>query len=323
MPPIHALLFPLSIFYSTLLAVLFSVAYVGSLYVAKIARLRFGGTHDIRSSVQPGSRDDPAIIRDRLTAATMSTVFSCSIVYVLVTQSTAPSPQFDRWLAMTLTILGVRGSGSTLAYFQTPVLFLGPVFASYLGSALPFQRNYSLDHNFYKVFWSWIGFRNYLWGPLTEEIVFRACVLSVYAMGGASRVKMIVFAPLVFGLAHVHHAWDVYNRLGRTRAAIRHATLSALFQTAYTTLFGAHTSFLFLRTSSLGPPLTAHIFCNIMGVPQIGAELRRFPAHKTSIIAVYIIGIVLFLGTLRPWTAVKDSLYWHAPEDFWRLAMHS
>ncbi|KAJ7203337.1 hypothetical protein GGX14DRAFT_570216 [Mycena pura] len=230
----------------------------------------------------------------------MSTVFSCSIVYVLVTQLTAPSPQFDRWLAMTLTILGVRGSGITLSYFQTPVLFLGQLFASYLG-ILKLDRIQKLS---------------------MEEIVFRACVLSVYAMGGASRVKMIVFAPLVFGLAHVHHAWDMYNRLGRTRAAILHATLLALFQTAYTTLFGAHTSFLFLRTSSplAGPPFTAHIFCNIMGVPQIGAELRRFPAHKTSII---MIGIVLFFSILRAWTAVKDILYWHAPEHFWRVAMHS
>lgn len=37
-------------------------------------------------------------------------------------------------------------------------------------------------------------------GPLTEEIVFRACVLSVYAMASATRWKMITFAPLVFEL---------------------------------------------------------------------------------------------------------------------------
>jgi hypothetical protein len=30
--------------------------------------------------------------------------------------------------------------------------------------------------------------------------VFRACVLAVYALGGAARWKMISFAPLVFGL---------------------------------------------------------------------------------------------------------------------------
>jgi prenyl protein peptidase len=53
-----------------------------------------------------------------------------------------------------------------------------------------------------------------------------------------------------------------------------------VFQTAYTTLFGAYTSYLFLRTSSKVPPLTAHVFCNTMGFPQLQTEMRRFPTQK-------------------------------------------
>ncbi|KAJ7117970.1 hypothetical protein C8R43DRAFT_1036556 [Mycena crocata] len=263
MPPISLPLYPLSILSAHLLALSFSSSYVGSIYAAKNARIRFTSTPDARQTVQAGSRDDPAVIRARLTVVTFASAFSCAVLYLLVARSTQPSTSpFTR----TLDVLGVRWPASVLSCLQTPLLFL-------------------------------------------EEIVFRACVLSVYNMAGATRWKMIAFAPLVFGLAHVHHAWETYNRFGRTQAALKRAVLSTLFQTLYTTAFGAHTSFLFLRTSSLLPPLTAHVWCNMMGVPQLGSEIRRFPARKTAIQSVYALGILLFAGTLAPWTR-RASLYW-------------
>ncbi|KAF7357219.1 hypothetical protein MSAN_01316800 [Mycena sanguinolenta] len=322
MPPIQAPMYPLSMLSSHLLALLFGSSYVGSLYVAQNARLRFSTrTPDTQQRrYMPGSRDDPAVIRARLTAVTIATLFNCAVLYALITRSTAPS--FDS-SASILAILGVRWPRSILSCLQTPVLFLGPLYGSYLAGTLPGQSQYSLQHDFLGMFTTWVGFRNYVWGPLTEEIVFRAYVLAVYAMGGAARWKMIAFAPLVFGLAHVHHAWGTYNRLGRTKDALRRAALSTVFQTAYTTLFGAHTSYLFLRTSSLIPPITAHVFCNIMGIPQIQSEMRQFPAQKRTIIAVYITGIALFSYTLVPWTETPGSLYWRAPDAFWRAAMQA
>lgn len=147
--------------------------------------------------------------------------------------------------------------------------------------------------------------------------MFRACVLAVYNLSGASRVKMIMLAPLSFGAgtspasssiaisriahllpAHLHHAWDTFNRYGRTPAAAKRALLMActrpsfylakhnaltphpVFQLSYTTLFGSFASYLFLRTGSIWPPITAHIFCNIMGIPQLGYEVSKFPQQK-------------------------------------------
>ncbi|KAJ6466869.1 hypothetical protein C8R45DRAFT_1020364 [Mycena sanguinolenta] len=318
MPPIQTPLYPLSMLSSHLLALLFGSSYVGSLYIAQNARLRFSTPRPDpqQRHYVPGSRDDPAVIRARLTAVTIATLFNCAVLYALIARSTAPSSHSS---ASLLAILGVRWPENILSCLQTPVLFLGPLYGSYLAA----RSKYPLRHDFLEMFTTWIGFRNYVWGPLTEEIVFRACVLAVYALGGAARWRMIAFAPLVFGLAHVHHAWDTYNRLGRTQDALRRAALSTVFQTAYTTLFGAHTSYLFLRTSSLVPPLTAHVFCNIMGVPQIQSEMRRFPAQKRAIVAVYIAGIALFAWTLVPWTETPGSLYWRAPEAFWRAAMQA
>lgn len=83
-----------------------------------------------------------------------------------------------------------------------------------------------------------------LQGPITEEVVFRACMLAVYHMAGSSRTKMIFLSPLAFGVgtsticpctsvancrhsvAHFHHAWDTYNRYGRTASAARVALLT-------------------------------------------------------------------------------------------------
>lgn len=55
-----------------------------------------------------------------------------------------------------------------------------------------------------------------------------------------------------------------------------------VIQLAYTTLFGYHCAFLFLRTGSLYPPLFSHMFCNFMGLPQIVYELQVFPRRRAS-----------------------------------------
>ncbi|KAJ7150659.1 hypothetical protein C8R46DRAFT_914781 [Mycena filopes] len=328
---------PLSMSSAHLLSLFFSASYVSSLYLAKNARIRRLSAPDARLPVQPGSRDDPveprppttpAVIRARLTVVTLSSVVSCAVVYAVVaTFQLLNHPQTEpHAFRLILEALGIRFPENILWYLHAPVLFLGPLYAMFLAGTLPGQSNYSLDHHFFDVFWTWIGLRNYLGGPLTEELVFRACVLAVYSMAGARPWKMIAFAPLVFGLAHVHHAWDIYTRHGFKPAAISARALSpilqplthstkptrAVFQTAYTTLFGAYASFLFLRTRSLFPPLAAHVFCNLMGLPDIGGELQRFPVHKlgafdsltsvicallsckADIILAYTMGIVLF-----------------------------
>ncbi len=57
-------------------------------------------------------------------------------------------------------------------------------------------------------------------------------------------------------------------------------TVVTVFQFTYTTLFGFHTAFLFLCTNSMLSSISAHIFCNIMGLPQLQAELRWYPRRR-------------------------------------------
>ena len=53
-----------------------------------------------------------------------------------------------------------------------------------------------------------------------------------------------------------------------------------VFHFTYTSIFGFYCSYLFLRTGSIFPPITAHIFCNIMGIPQPGSDINERPDRK-------------------------------------------
>ena len=48
----------------------------------------------------------------------------------------------------------------------------------------------------------------------------------------------------------------------------------------YTSLFGAYSSYLFLRPGTVAGPLAAHIFCNAMGLPDFAGV--RLPAAASS-----------------------------------------
>jgi membrane protease YdiL (CAAX protease family) len=56
--------------------------------------------------------------------------------------------------------------------------------------------------------------------------------------------------------------------------------LRIVVQVAYTSIFGSYCCYLFLRSGSLVPPIAAHIFCNIMGVPQPTYEMNLMPHRK-------------------------------------------
>ncbi|KAH9836274.1 uncharacterized protein C8Q71DRAFT_907882 [Rhodofomes roseus] len=317
---------PISLSTANALAVFFAGSYVGSLYLSKNARLSFK-----RGSIKPKQgqqrtkeqderwRDDPDVIRARLAAASLSTLSSCVAVLGLVWKLLGWAPTaFPVAFETTLARLGfdVPASLSELVFpcLVTPVLFLGPLYGYWLSGALPLQRNWSWKLSVIPLLTTWQSVRNYMVGPTTEEIVFRSCSLAVYHLAGASRVKMIFMTPWLFGIAHIHHAWDIYNRYGRTGAAVKHAAIATLFQSSYTSLFGFHTAFLFLRTGSLIPPITAHIFCNIMGLPQLGTQLTMFPHRRRAIKVAYLLGIAGYIYAMNRWTLAPESLYWR-PAD--------
>ncbi|ORZ27470.1 hypothetical protein BCR41DRAFT_299941, partial [Lobosporangium transversale] len=207
-----------------------------------------------------------------------------------------------------------------LPLFLMGVLFMGPVLMMFLSKELPFQQAFDwVTHRQY--FRSLIGMRNFVVGPISEEFVFRACMVAIVAHTGAKSYTMIFALPLVFGIAHIHHGYESFVRKGRTRRAFLNATLMTCFQFLYTTLFGWFATYLFLRTSNLIAPCICHAFCNLMGFPDV-TNIQYFGRWKHWLYLAFATGILLFGLLLQPLTS--PSLYGDEfSSAYWSITMKS
>ncbi|CAG8452909.1 4536_t:CDS:10 [Paraglomus brasilianum] len=195
----------------------------------------------------------------------------------------------------------------------TCILFAGPLFILWLNKGLPFQSNFSWRSDVYDRFVSLIGFRNYIYAPTSEEFVFRCCMIPLLHYAGYTSVQIIFLSPLLFGIAHVHNAWDYYVAYGRDAKSLKLGILTSLFQFSFTSVFGWYASFLFLRTGSLIAPAVVHSFCNIMGFPSLDVS-RHSTGLKFATYLAYILGIYGFYYNLFPFTSPSlfgGSMYWN------------
>ncbi|KAL0410092.1 UNVERIFIED_CONTAM: CAAX prenyl protease 2 [Sesamum latifolium] len=81
--------------------------------------------------------------------------------------------------------------------------------------------------------------------PLTEELVFRACMIPLLLCGGFSTYTVIFLCPIFFSLAHLNHLLEYYYQ--QNCSLIKACTV----------------------VGHLTAPLIAHMFCNFMGLPVI------------------------------------------------------
>ncbi|KAH9738282.1 CAAX prenyl protease 2 [Citrus sinensis] len=119
-----------------------------------------------------------------------------------------------------------------------------------------------------------LAWRNFVVAPLTEELVFRACMIPLLLCGGFKINTIIFLCPVFFSLG---------------------------LQLGYTVVFGWYASFLFIRTGHLAAPLIAHIFCNYMGLPVV------FARNRGLVSVAFVAGMVAFLWLLFPIT--RPDLY--------------
>lgn len=114
----------------------------------------------------------------------------------------------------------------------------------------------------------------------------------------------IFLSPLVFGLAHLHHAFEF--RVTHPHVAPTTVVVRSVVQLGYTTLFGAYATFLFLRSGSVLAVFVVHAFCNCMGLPRVWG--RVYPdnvldhsagrAPQPSIIWTVVYYILLVAGAV-------------------------
>jgi len=151
-----------------------------------------------------------------------------------------------------------------------------------------------------------VAVRNLVAAPFTEELCFRAGLISYLTANGTSRAKCIWLSPTLFGLAHLHHAAELVRHQNWT---VKHAILACFMQFLYTSAFGWFAAFLFLRTGHLAAVVVAHAFCNFMGLPRF----QDVPGHPKAalLVVLFIGGIVGFSVLLHPLT--EPALYGYPP----------
>jgi hypothetical protein len=146
--------------------------------------------------------------------------------------------------------------------------------------------------------------RDVVVGPVSEEVIFRACLVPIIASATSptlSFTAVVFVTPLSFGLAHVHHIVGLTR--GPARVSYKAAAARVAAQFVYTTLFGWFAVWLFLRWQSVFAPTAAHVFCNIMGLPDVAA-LRAVGIHgheskskvlQPALTAAHVCGVVAFV----------------------------
>ena len=141
----------------------------------------------------------------------------------------------------------------------------------------------------------WIGMRNYVLAPWTEEIIFRGCMIPVLLASGISRVALV--APLFFGVAHLHHAFQKLSNGEKPKTVI----LVTAFQFLYTSLFGSYASHAFCRVGSVLSITLSHSYCNWMGLPDFGFVNPRHPLYRYRgvLFLSYLCGIAAFWYLFR------------------------
>lgn len=211
--------------------------------------------------------------------------------------------------------------------------------------------------------------------PITEEIVFRACLLAIADLSGASLYHKLFITPLWFGVgaSWSFNASNFFLRVSSTTSFTQHTCITLMKTTEdsdpmaqpwnspyrlavlavvscivrnirtngpYSGSDDVYESFwnvcfifvdavwwvmdtpqpvwlilISLLSGSVIPAITAHITANIMGLPNPGWELSRYPKHKKGMFPFWVTSTVT-LTFLVKWYSphtwlVLLVLLWH------------
>eukprot|EP00118_Oscarella_pearsei_P009966 m.58936 g.58936 ORF g.58936 m.58936 type:complete len:284 (+) comp34846_c0_seq8:25-876(+) len=266
----------LSLTASLLLCLSLAVLFVGSLYLWP----------------SPFPRDHPNTIKKRCASVLISSIASILVLWTCSSSSSSSGKQglpLYRWL-------GFKSQGLTVALVYplalTMILFLGPL------SMIVADKDFYVDSSPRSFVW----WRNFVIAPLSEEFVFRACMLPLL-LPHLGSVWSVLICPLFFGVAHLHHVRE--QLIQRRDLPASTVWLNGVFQLCYTSVFGAYSAWLFIRTGHLIAPVICHAFCNFMGFPDFG-RIYELPRKQGALLSVaYVAGAIGFIALLNPLTSPK------------------
>lgn len=201
---------------------LLTLSYVGGLYIS--TQTRIGAARSKEGTLL--TKDDAVIVKSRLQTVSATTLASMLATGALIRHFAFPRDQPLLASLSTLRLLGIPLPVPSLLHanylpFQpsltlyslhhivpsivsplllTSILFLGPLYTSALDGTLPFQQHFSFYSTFISKWNNIWGIRNFVIGPLTEEVVFRGCILALHSLAGFNKKQLVFLTPLYFGI---------------------------------------------------------------------------------------------------------------------------
>ena len=258
------------------------------------------------------NRDDPVQIRWRTYATSVVCLISVASYRFMFCESFVVASELGNPKNWTVGV-GSHFIAIIGAVFHTSILYFGEYTRLFLfvyesirkqdGNVLPSKLLYhlyvwyinpiykSIVHNVNMKRWTIL--RNLVIAPITEEIVFRSCMVPVLLSSGMKASKVCFVAPLFFGFAHVHHA-VLKLRQGNDFVSV---LLMTMFQLLYTSIFGAYAAYTYQRSASLTAVVLSHSMCNAFGIPDLSflePNSRLYP-YRMILLASFTIGIVGFV----------------------------
>lgn len=231
------------------------------------------------------SRSSPSTILRRIISISISTCISILIVY-LYSRHRSNKSWAELILSFRLRKLKIKDIVWPLII--TATIFLGPLVDDLLSRR--WTRGFAI----------WrarpdlpVVLRNWLIGPLIEEIVFR-CINCTLLSNDFPTHYNIIISGLLFGAAHFHPQIMQHVFLDMERQLL----IDSLIQFVYTSAFGMYVATIFMKTRSLWPATAVHIFCNVMGLPSTQfARTNVMKLVTTSGIAAWLLLYTNYLMT--------------------------
>ncbi|KAL8694530.1 MAG: hypothetical protein Q9218_000861 [Villophora microphyllina] len=213
------------------------------------------------------SRDAPSVIRARIRFVSISvTLATIATIYVLATRANASQLEILRLLGW--YPIGLVEVAKSL--LLTAILFAGPLFERAVIEDR--WKDWLRGQSLHESLSSWIGWRNYVAGPVSEEILFRSLLVPLHFLTPLSPTRIILSTPLYFGIAHVHHFYEFV--LTHPHTPLAPSIIRSLIQFSYTTIFGWYATFLFVRTGNVIGVILVHAFCNWAGLPRVWGRVE-------------------------------------------------
>lgn len=261
--------------------ILVACSYVGAIHI---------GTP---TSIRHKQRNDPDVIHYRMRRIGVL----CGAMVVVVPFGLKYLHAYSSYGTIIRT-LGVVPGYTNLGGFGVDVMnvcrSVGLISVLYAGPILEYFVDIDFDaatlkdgfHDAFLLVW---GVRDHLFAPVTEELIYRSTILAfLQPFDSISRAHKVTLTPLFFGIAHVHHGYDLFTYGG---ADLQTVAFTVLFQTTYTTIFGMLCNHVFLRSNNnLWCPVAVHAICNLMGFPKtsIGGPLAwRLAYYMLLVIGIY------------------------------------